>query len=286
MWRVVTDSTMDLPETLTRSLNITVVPIHIHFGEETYLDRQTIDEATFYHLIETRGEIPKTSQPSVGEFVEVYRDLARETDAILSLHISSRLSGTHASALQAAALVAEDVPVTVFDSQSGSAGLGFMAMEAARMAQAGVPLPEAVEHLSWMRQAMRIYLMLDNLKFAQMSGRVTFVQHMMASMLRLKPIVTVRDGLLEPADRVRTRQRAMERLVDLVAAEYGHVPVHIAVVHARASAWAEELLRHAQARLNVASHLITPLSTAVAVHLGPGTVGIVAYPAQKGGDKT
>ncbi len=274
---------MDLPEELIHAWNITVVPIHIHFGEQTYLDRQTIDEDTFYRLIEEAGEIPKTSQPSVGEFVEIYRELAQKADALLSIHISARLSGTHASAVQAAELVAQEIPVTVFDSWSGSAGLGFMALEAARMAHNGTSLSQAVERLKWMRQVMRIYLMLDNLRFAQMSGRVTFVQHMMASMLRLKPIVTVRDGILEPVDRVRTRQRALERLVALVAEEYGHGPVHVAVVHARAPETAQRLLALAQERLSLASHMVTPLSTAVAVHLGPGTVGIVAYPADQGG---
>ncbi len=244
MWRIVTDSTMDLPQEWVEQYGITVVPIHIHFNGDTYLDRVTLSEDDFYRLIEERGIIPKTSQPSPGEFVEVYRKLAPEADAILSVHISSRLSGTYESAVQAARMVADEVRVEVFDSWSGSGGLGFMVLEAARMAEAGASLEEALERLAWMRDAMRIYLMLDNLKFPQMSGRVTFVQHMVASMLRMKPIVAVREGRLEPADK---------------------------------------LLELARSRLQVVSEMVTPLSTSVAVHLGPGTTGIVAYPATASG---
>ena len=125
--------------------------------------------------------------------------------------------------------------------------------------------------------------MLDNLKFPQMSGRVTFVQHMVASMLRMKPIVAVREGRLEPADKVRTRQKALDRLVALVAEEYGDVPVHLAIMHARAPETAQKLLELARSRLQVVSEMVTPLSTSVAVHLGPGTTGIVAYPATASG---
>ncbi len=283
MWRVVVDSTMDVPPGYAEKWGIRVVPIHIHFGEETYLDRVSLSEVAFYRLIETRGTIPKTSQPSVGEFVTAYRELAEQenAEAILSLHISSKLSGTYASAVQAAALVQDTVPVRVFDTLSGSAGLGFMAVEAARQAQAGATIDEVWEHLTWMRDVMRIYLMLDNLKFAQMSGRVTFVQQMVASMLRVKPIVAVRDGLLQPADRVRTRQKALDRLVDLVAAEYGEVPVHVALVHARAPETVAQLAARVRERLNARTLWHASLSTAVAVHLGPGTVGIVAYPATR-----
>ncbi len=282
MWRVVADSTMDLPAEYIERHGIEVVPISIHFNGETYLDRVTLSEEAFYRLIDERGIIPKTSQPSPGQFAEVYTALrGAGAEAVLSLHISSKLSGTYDSALQAARMVADTVRVEVFDSWSGSGGLGFMALEAARMAEAGKSLDEALARLAWMREVMRIYLMLDNLKFAQMSGRVTFVQQMVASMLRMKPIIAVKEGELVPAERVRTRARALERMVGLVADEYGDRPVHIAVMHARAPETARRLLDLARSRLTIVSEMITSLATSVAVHLGPGTTGIVAYPAQE-----
>ncbi len=281
MWRVVVDSTMDLPPEDVRRYGIVVVPIHIHFGRETFLDRVTISEEEFYARIAREGVIPKTSQPSVGEFVETYRRLAAEgASAILSAHISSHLSGTYESARQAADIVKDEIRVEVFDSWSGSGGLGFMAREAAELAEKGAPIESALERLSWMREVMRIYLMLDNLKFAQMSGRVTFVQQMAASLLRLKPIVAVRKGYLEPADKVRTVKRALGRLVSLVADEYGDRPVHVAVMHAQAPERAKELLELARDRLDVVDEMVTPLATSIAVHFGPGTVGIVSYPAE------
>lgn len=280
MWRIVTDSTTDMSPEYIEQYGIQVVPISIHFNGDTYLDRVTLSEDDFYRLIEERGIIPKTSQPSPGQFVEVYTALAGQgAEAILSLHISSKLSGTYESAVQAARMVEDRVHVEVFDTFSGSGGAGLMALRAARMAEAGKSLDEALEYLAWMREVMRIYLMLDNLKFAQMSGRVTFVQQMLASMLRMKPIIAVRDGELVPADRVRTKARAMDRMVQLVADEYGHGPVHLAIMHARAPATAQQLLALARERLDVVSEMVTSLATSVAVHLGPGTVGIVAYPA-------
>lgn len=282
MVRVVADSTMDLPPDLVASHRITVVPIHVHFNGDTYLDRVTLSEEDFYRLVAEREVIPKTSQPSPGEFVDVYRGLAREADHILSLHISSKLSGTYQSAVQAAQIVAEEVSVTVFDTLSGSAGLGFMALEAARMAEGGEALEVILERLAWMRDVMRIYLMLDNLKFAQMSGRVTAIQHVVASVLRLKPIIAVRDGLLAPVDRVRTHQRALLRLVSLLREEHGARPVHVAVVHAQAPEHATRLLDLVQEQMHVRTALVTTLSVSVAAHLGPGTLGIVAYPVMQG----
>jgi len=277
--RIVVDSTTDLPAEMIAAHRITVVPIHIHFNGDTYLDRVTLSDEDFYRLIEERGIIPKTSQPAPGEFAEVYRTLAAEADHILSIHISSKLSGTYESAVQAATMVKGEIPVTVFDTLSGSAGAGFMAVEAAEMAEAGRSLEQILARLAWMRDAMRIYLMLDDLKFAQMSGRVGAVQQIAASVLRLKPIIAVENGLLVPLDRVRTHKRAVQRLITAVAEGCGRQPVHLAVVHARALANAQHLLALARERLDVRNAFVTPLSTSVAVHLGPGTLGLVAYPA-------
>ncbi len=280
MWRVVTDSTMDLPQDLVEKYGIVVVPIRIHFGEETYLDKVDLSEDDFYRLIEERGIIPKTSQVTPGQLVEAYERLYQEgIREILSIHISSHLSGSYDSAVQAARMVAHKIRVIPFDSLSGSGGLGFMALEAAKMALEGKPLKRALQRLERMRDAMRIYLMLDNLKFPQMSGRVTFVQQVVASMLRLKMIVAVRAGHLVPTDKVRTRQRALDRLVQLVAEEYDRRPLHIGSMHAKAPETMQRLLNLARKRLNVVSEITTSLATSVAVHLGPGTVGIVAYPA-------
>ena len=281
MWRIVTDTTTDMPPEVVEQYGIRVVPISIQFGNETYLDRVTISEKDFYRLIEEKGIIPKTSQPAPGQFLQVYSALAEEgAEAILSIHISSKLSGTFESALQAAKMARDRIRVEVFDSLSGSAGAGFMVMEAARMAREGKAIEEVLERLAWMRDRTRIYFMLDNLKFPQMSGRITFVQHMVASMLRMKPLITVEDGLLVPVERVRTRARAMQRMADLVAEEFGDRPVRLAIAHARSPETAQQLLAMARERLNVVADMVLPLAISIAVHFGPGALGIVVCPVE------
>ncbi len=281
MWRIVTDTTTDMPPEVVEQHGIRVVPISIQFGDETYLDRVTISEEDFYRLIEEKGIIPKTSQPAPGQFLQAYSAVAEEgAEAILSIHISSKLSGTFESALQAANMARDRIRVEVFDSLSGSAGAGFMVMEAARMAREGKTIEEALERLAWMRDRTRIYFMLDNLKFPQMSGRITFVQHMVASMLRMKPLITVEDGLLVPVERVRTRTRAMQRMADLVAEEFGDRPVRLAIAHARSPETAQQLLAMARERLNVVADMVLPLAISIAVHFGPGALGIVVCPVE------
>ncbi len=281
MWRIVTDTTTDMPLEFVKQHGIRMVPISIQFGEETYQDRVTIDEETFYRLVEEKGIIPKTSQPAPGEFLQVYTALRDEgADAILSIHISSKLSGTYESALQASRMVKDKIRVEVFDSLSGSAGSGFMVMEAARMAAEGKSIEEAQERLAWMRDHTRIYFMLDNLKFPQMSGRITFVQHMVASMLRMKPLITVVNGELMPVERVRTRTRAFQRMVDLVAEEFGSRPVRLAIAHARSPETAQQLLTMASERLNTVTQMVLPLAISIAVHFGPGALGIVVCPVE------
>ncbi len=281
MWRIVTDTTTDMPPEVVEQYGIRVVPISIQFGNETYLDRVTISEKDFYRLIEEKGIIPKTSQPAPGQFLQVYSALAEGgAEAILSIHISSKLSGTFESALQAAKMARDRIRVEVFDSLSGSAGAGFMVMEAARMAREGKAIEEVLERLAWMRDRTRIYFMLDNLKFPQMSGRITFVQHMVASMLRMKPLITVEDGLLVPVERVRTRARAMQRMADLVAEEFGDRPVRLAIAHARSPETAQQLLAMARERLNVVADMVLPLAISIAVHFGPGALGIVVCPVE------
>jgi len=279
MIKIVTDSTCDLPAQFYRQHDITVVPINIQFGTETYQDGITIDRPTFYRRIESSGVLPKTSQPSVGQFRDAYNRLAEAgaTD-ILSIHVTAKLSGTFQSAELAKEEVAGRVRVHPFDSGCGSAGLGFMALEAARMTQSGKSMAEIQARMESLRPRMNIILTLKDLHFAQMSGRVGRMQSSLSSLLNIKPIVLLEDGVIDVADKVRTRRKALERLVDMVVARVGtSAPVNLAAVHAESPAEGQSLLEQARSRFDVQESFVSDLALSLAVQFGPGTLGLVAY---------
>jgi DegV family protein with EDD domain len=279
MIRIVTDSTCDLPRHYVDQLNIKVVPIVIHFGEEVYLDGETIDGPTFYRMIEERQALPKTSQPSPGDFATAYQEIAAggDADQILSIHVTGKLSGTCRSAQMAAEMVKDEIAVEVFDSLGGSAGMGFMCIEAARMAKAGASLQDILTRLAYIRGEVNIFLALAELRFAQMSGRVGKLQGTLASLLNVKPIIFLEDGIIDARERVRTRNRAIGRMLELTLEQVGDSPVNLGIVHAEALEEAEALLAQAQATFNCQESYIHDLALGLAVQFGPGTLGVITY---------
>ncbi len=281
MLRIVTDGAADFPQGWLERYQVAVIPINIQMKGRTYLQGVEVDDETFYRFVEQERVVPKTSQPSPQQFVDFYRRVARPGDTVLSIHVTSRLSGTFHSALQAAKELANEIRVVPFDSKGGSAGLAFMCREARVLAEAGATLEHILERLEWLRQHISVVLTLDSLEYARLSGRVRAVQAMAASLLRIKPIVELRDGFLDMVDKVRTRSRALEAVVQRVRAHIGARPAHVAVVNARAPQAAQWLRERAQQVLHVRELIMTNLSIAVTANLGPGTVGMVAYPGEE-----
>jgi len=278
--RIVVDSTCDLPEDLYRQYDITVVPVNVLFGMESYRDGVDIDRATFLRKIEETGILPQTSQPSAGQFEECYRRLADAgaTD-IVSLHVTSKLSGTFQSADLAKELVADRVRVHPFDTASGSAGLGFMALEATRMAQAGKGVQPIMVRMEALRPQMNLLFTVKDLRYAQMSGRVSKLQSSLASLLSIKPIVLLENGLLDVAEQVRTRRRAITRMIEIMAERIGtSALVSLAAIHAEAPGEGRALLEQARAQFNCQETFLCNLTTSLVVHFGPGTLGLIAYP--------
>jgi DegV family protein with EDD domain len=277
--KVITDSTCDLPASYYHDYGIEVIPIYIHFGTDTFLDGVTIDHRTFYQKVEQLGVIPKTSLPPVGHFVEIYRTWQkRGYDTILSLHITSSFSGVVNAARLAAQEVANEIKVIPFDTLSGSAGMGFMCVEAVQMARAGKSLEEILARLNQVAPRVRISLTLETLRYAAMSGRISNIQSLVASLLNIKPVICLHQGQLIPEGRFRSRQAAVERIVQLTQEVAGQAPVKLAVLHAQAPADAQALLALAKQKLNCVDYFIGDLTTSIAVHFGPGAVGTVVYP--------
>jgi len=280
MIKIVSDSTCDLPADWLREYDITVVPINIQFGTETYYEGVTIDPSTFYKMIEETGIFPTTSQPSVGEFAQVYRRLAKDADSILSIHVTGKLSGTCQSAELAKQEVADEVEVHVFDTLGGSAGMGFMCVEAARLIQAGRSVEEILHRLEEMRERINIFLTMDTLEFVRRSGRVGALKFAFGSVLNLKPIVVLEEGLLEAKENLRSRKKALTRLLELTQEAVGtSKPINLAVIHAVAPKEAEEMLERAKGIFNCQEAFIADLAISLAVQFGPGTVGLVSYQA-------
>ncbi|MBN1219295.1 MAG: DegV family protein [Anaerolineae bacterium] len=281
MIKIVTDTTCDMPVDWFDRYQITTIPMNIQFGLETFREGVTINRDTFYRRIDTEGALPTTSQPSVGEFMELYETLAADGSEILSIHLTSKLSGTWQSAYMAAKQLQGQVKVSVVDSLTGSPGLGFMVREAAQLAKMGWPVEKIVSHLEARRSQLKIYILLKDLRYARMSGRVGRLRETVASLLDIKPIVGVEEGNLIPIDRVRTQRSGFKRMVMMAQADIGEAPVHVGMVHALAQTEAEDLLAEVEDHLNCRDTFVTDLALSLAVHFGPGTVGFATYPADE-----
>lgn len=281
MLRIVTDGAVDMPMEWEKEFEINRIPINVIFGDRTYLQYVDLDLDGFYKLVDEKGSIfPKTSQPSPHQFVEFYKKVAQEGDTILSIHITSKLSGTYASAVAAAQEVKGKYNVIPVDTLGGSMGTGFMCRAARQMARAGKSAEEIVHHIESMRNKVQIILTLDTLEYARRSGRVGTLSAALASVLNVKPIALLKDGVVEMVDRVRTRKAAIERVLEMAKQTYGDRPVYVAVVHARDLASGQALLEEAKKRFNIKDSVLTDLSISLAINFGPGTVGLVLYPVE------
>jgi DegV family protein with EDD domain len=280
MLRIVTDGAVDMPAEWLAEYDIQIIPINIHFGEKTYLQYVDLDLPAFYKLVEASSVFPKTSQPSPHQFVEFYKKIAKEGDTILSIHITSKLSGTYASAVAAAEEVKGMFNVVPVDTLGGSMGTGFMCRAARQMDRAGKSVDEIVRYIESVRPKVQVILTLDTLDYARRSGRVGTLSAALASLLNVKPIALLKDGVVEMVDKVRTRKVALKRVLEMGKQAYGDQAVYIAVVHARDLASGRALMEEAKKQFNAKEIILTDLSISLAINFGPGTVGLVLYPVE------
>ena len=281
MLRIVTDGAADFPVGWEDEFDVQIIPINIHFGEETFLQYIEMDLEAFYNKVATGSVFPKTSQPSPHQFSEFYRTVAKEGDTILSIHVTSKLSGTYASAVSAAAELRGKYNVVPFDSAGGSLGIAFLCRAARQMEKNGKSVEEIVAYLEAVREKIQIILTLDNLEYARRSGRVGTLSAALASLLNVKPIAVLKDGVLNMVEKVRTRKASLDRVVAMGKESFGDQPVHLGVVHARDPESAMILSDEAKKLFNYKDVVQSDLSVSLAINLGPGTVGLVLYPADE-----
>jgi DegV family protein with EDD domain len=281
MLGIVTDGAADVPSAWMEEFDIKRIPINVHFGEKTFIQDVELTLSEFYKMVDDKSNpFPKTSQPSPHQFVEYYKQNFQPGDTILSLHITSKLSGTYASAVAAAEELKGTYNVVTFDSLGGSMGTGLMCRVARQMERAGKSVDEIVRHLESIRGQVHIILTLDTLEYARRSGRVGTLSAAMASLLNVKPIALLQNGLVNMVEKVRTRKNALERVIAMGQELVGNKPVHLGVVHARDIESGKALLEEAKKHFNIKSAEMTDLSISLAINFGPGTVGLVLYPAE------
>ena len=269
--RVVTDSSCDLPSNLVEVYGIEVVPLTIRFGDEELIDRDELAPDEFWTRLTSSEALPETSAPSAGAFEARFRDLIqRGATGIISINLSSRLSATMQAAQVAANGVRDECPTVVIDSRTVSMGLGALCLTAARRAADGGKLEEIVEDVISRRDRTRLFGALDTLEFLKRGGRIGNARALLGSMLSIKPIVEVRDGVVEESGKVRTRSKALAALADRVKAQ----PVDTcAVLHGQASDVDEllDLLDPVFPRDEIVTGLVGPV---IGTHAGPGVIGV------------
>jgi len=278
MLRIVMDTAGDLPEGWKQEFGIDLIPINIIHEGKTYLQGVDISYEEFYKIVEESEQLPSTSQPTPYQFIEFYKRIADPGDTILSIHVTERLSGTKASADQAAEELKGEFNVIPFDSASGTICMGMMAKKAREMDRSNQPIDKIIHELERIRTEMELVFTLDTLKFAQMSGRIKYLQAALASLLNVKPIIELKDGIIEMGEKVRSRAKSIDLLIEKMKKKFGDTAIQIGVVHARDRQGGLELLQKVVADFNCEEAVLGEISISLAAHFGPGALGIAAYP--------
>ncbi len=284
MIALVTDSTCDLPADILEKHQIEIVPLTVHFGEDTYYDKVDLDKEEFYTMMESAAELPTTSQPSVGLFIDRYEKLAENYDQIISIHISSALSGTCESARLAAAQV-EAVEVEIIDSKTTSFGLGFMVLLTAKMIKEGKNIDDIKDTLLQEREKLTIYFTVNELSYLEKGGRIGKAQAFLGSIFNFNPILelSAAAGEITPKEKIRGYKKTNQKMVDLaLKAAAGNNNVNFAYVYGKNSDNYQQLKGLFEAKLeaqNDFSYRIfeNKIGTVLSSHTGPLVYGIVIY---------
>ena len=277
--KIVTDSTSDITSELAQELGITVVPLTVSFGHESFLDRVEISTDEFYRRLEKEAIFPTTTQPAPGIFIDVYNKLAQETDEILTIVISSKLSGTYQSATNAKNLAGNKCRIEVIDSQKVAMGFGLIVIAAAQAAQAGASLDEVIDVVNKRIPRSHTVIYFETLKYLAKGGRVGKAQGLLGSMLSIKPILTVKDGEIAPMTRVRSKAAGMEYVRNFVA---GFPNIEkLAVEHSTTQDDAAKLADIFCSFAPRESIYRSTVSPVLGAYAGPGALAITVLEAEK-----
>jgi DegV family protein with EDD domain len=284
---IVTDSTACIPKTILEDLSIHWVPYYIYHGEESFQDMVSLSPKEFYRWLPTAKTLPKTACPGPGDYLDVYEKLATDggVQEIISIHMTSKGSGAYQSASTAKGMVQEKFPdliVEVIDTLNVSMCHGWMVIEAARVALEGGSLSQILSRVAAMIPVTRMIQTADTLKYLYMGGRIGKAQQIVGSLLNVKPLISMEEGIIVPLGTARSRKRAYQMMVNKVEAAVGYMGrIKIAYVHAAARSEVEKIKELIDQRMKVVESIVTELSPALGVHTGPGTAGLCYYPVRE-----
>jgi DegV family protein with EDD domain len=274
---IVTDSTADIPTELVEEYGIHVAPQILIMGDNTWRDGVDIDPPTFYELLQTSLAFPSTSQPSASDFKDLFVELSKEFDGIVAVVVSDELSGTLNSAQMAAASL-PDVPIEIIDSRAVSMMLGFQVLAAAQAAATGADRKAVADAARALIGRTRVYFVVDTLEYLHRGGRIGAAARLVGSALNLKPLLEIKDGIVTPLTRVRTRRKALNKVLELLKEQLGEGDrVHMSVLHVAAPEDAARFGEKLEAHFHPVEMIHTECGPVVGAHAGPGTVGVAFY---------
>ncbi len=277
---IVTDSTGYIPEDLVKKHNLRVLPLEVIWGEETFKDGVDISPTEFYTRLETAKIMPSTSQVTIPYMQDAFEQLVAEDYDVLGVFISEKLSGTINSAVQGrAAMKSGQNRIHIFDSRQTAMPLGFQALAVARAAQDGASIDDCLALAEKARNNTGLYFAVDTLEFLHRGGRIGGAKRFMGTMMKVKPILSVQEGLVASMESVRTKKKAHLRVLEIIKEEIGdRTPIRLATLNANAPEEASALLELAKKELDITEMIHSEVSPVIGTHVGPGTVGL-AYMA-------
>ncbi|MEK3888052.1 DegV family protein [Bacillus sp. FSL K6-3431] len=271
---IVTDSTSYIPKHIREELNIHMIPLSVVINSETYREEIDISASDFYEEIRTGTKLPTTTQPPIGEFEALYSQLMKDYDAIISIHLSSGISGTFQGAVSAGDMVG-NAKVYAYDSEISCMPQGFYVLEAALMARAGKDPEEIIARLDELKTAMRAYFMVDDLAHLQRGGRLSSAQAIIGSLLNIKPLLHFENKVIVPFEKIRTRKKAMKRVAELLGEDVEKgVRLQATIIHANRIKEAAEWKSELEQLYPTVDFSISYFGPVIATHLGEGAMGL------------
>ena len=275
--KIVTDSTADLPKELIEEHNIEIVPLTVQLGDKVFRDYFDLTPIEFYQMLNETGDFPTTSQPPVEDFLKMYKKLGKD-EKIISIHISMGLSAT----VQSARVAAKQLPdwdITIIDSQTVSIGLGMIIVEAAKAAKTGADAQEVINLIEKLKSNSRIYFSVETLDYLQKGGRIGRAQAFVGTMLKIKPLLTVEDGLVTPVERIRGGKKLIRRMIELVKndAKGGDKKVKVGFVFGEGEKQAIELSEQLSNSVQFEEMYRSNIGTVITSHVGPTTFGLAYF---------